>query len=412
MNHLEDLIQISFFFGLDNIYKIKNMGTKRFLVTEEEKKNIISLYSYKGILQEQKNLMNEGDIDWGEVMNDALIGSIIPGPGTLIGASYSLIKQWYNSGGSRSAVRRLLDGCNKNKGIGKSTINDRTLNVLVTDLYDAMEENNAIGLPKTDEVKIKRSLSGLSTIPDVCKAEKMYKQNYPGSTLFGDLDGDIDDNDEWNEFVWQPLAQSFRNSMAENEKNFKDRLKKEKEKKSQKLAKNAKECGYFSDEDYRKANWKCPSQVLINAKKCGWKTIDEYKLQDWACPGATPQEKEIIKKETQRIIYRDRDQGGGGMKYRDCTETYVKGCKSETIKKVQGCLGIGADGKMGNKTVSAVSAKIGRSYFTDGDVEKLCGGATNQEKKKSEFDYEIPTSDNQEPKKDVNTSSDFGGEEY
>jgi hypothetical protein len=51
------------------------------------------------------------------------------------------------------------------------------------------------------------------------------------------------------------------------------------------LAKNAKKCGYFSDEEYKNANWKCPSQVLINAKKCGWKTIDEYKAKNWACPG-------------------------------------------------------------------------------------------------------------------------------
>jgi len=396
------------------------MGTKRFLVTEEEKKNIISLYNYKGILQEQKNLMNEGDIDWGTVGKHTAIGAgtgaLLAGsftvPGALIGAAYSIVVQsLFNLTPSRNASLKLISAC-KTKGMGKPQVPDSTLKGIAKNIRNSIEYNAAqdstFGTTGTNEELLRRSLNMVPTIPDLCSLNKLYSQLYPGTTLFDDIDGDIDDDEEWRKYVWEPIIQAYRNSVKINERNFK----KEQQKKKQKLVKNAKECGYFSDEDYRKANWKCPSQVLINAKKCGWKTIDEYKLQDWACPGATPQEKEIIKKETQRIIYRDRDQGGGGMKYRDCTETYVKGCKSETIRKVQGCLGIGADGKMGNKTVSAVSAKIGRSYFTDGDVDKLCGGATNQEKKKSEFDDEIPTSDNQEPKKDVNTSSDFGGEEY
>ena len=383
------------------------MGTKRFLVTEDEKRDIMSLYNYKGLLQEQKNQLNEGDIDWGEVTQDAAVGgTLLLVPGVIIGASYSLIKQWYNSGGSRTATRKLLEGC-KSKGVGKSTIPDSTINYVVKNLYNAMEENTAIPIfGATDEEGIKRGLEALRTMPDVCKTEKLYKQNHPGATLFGDLDGEFDDDAEWNEYVWEPLAQAFRNSEAENEKNYRDKLKSKKEK----LQKTAKECGYFTDAAYKAAGWKCPSQLLLNAKKCGWKTIEEYKLQDWKCPSATPQEKEIIKKETQKIIYRDRDPGGGGKAYKDCTETYVKGCKSAMIRKVQVCLGIGADGKMGPKTVSAISAKIGRSYFTDADVEKLCGGSTP--KPKSEFDDDLPTEDGTKIEQPKTDQAEFGGEEY
>lgn len=68
--------------------------------------------------------------------------------------------------------------------------------------------------------------------------------------------------------------------------------------------------------------------------------------------------------------------GGGktGTVYKNCTGTYKKGCKSETIKKVQGCLLIGADGKFGSGTETAIFQKLGKKEFTDADVATLCAG--------------------------------------
>ena len=37
--------------------------------------------------------------------------------------------------------------------------------------------------------------------------------------------------------------------------------------------KNAYKCGYTTLEQYKKNNWKCPSQLLLNAKKCGWSEV-------------------------------------------------------------------------------------------------------------------------------------------
>jgi hypothetical protein len=72
-------------------------------------------------------------------------------------------------------------------------------------------------------------------------------------------------------------------------------------------------------------------------------------------------------------------QGGGGgttgSGYKDCSGSYSKGCKSEAIKKVQGCLGLVADGKFGPKTEAALKAK-GFSSFTDAEVDKICGTTT------------------------------------
>ena len=67
--------------------------------------------------------------------------------------------------------------------------------------------------------------------------------------------------------------------------------------------------------------------------------------------------------------------------YIDCVGTYQKGCKSDVIEKVQGCLNddkkldlnpkLVTDGKFGSKTKAALVQK-GFSTFTDSDVEKIC----------------------------------------
>jgi hypothetical protein len=69
---------------------------------------------------------------------------------------------------------------------------------------------------------------------------------------------------------------------------------------------------------------------------------------------------------------------GGGSKtggYKACSGTYEKGCKSDTIAKVQGCLGLVTDGKFGPKTQAALSAK-GFTTFKDADVTKICEKTT------------------------------------
>ena len=58
--------------------------------------------------------------------------------------------------------------------------------------------------------------------------------------------------------------------------------------------------------------------------------------------------------------------------YKDCSGTYSFGCKSESIRKIQGCLGLVTDGKFGPKTQAALKAK-GFESFTDADVDKICG---------------------------------------
>jgi hypothetical protein len=79
----------------------------------------------------------------------------------------------------------------------------------------------------------------------------------------------------------------------------------------------------------------------------------------------TPEDQEKAKKKT----------GGGTGGYKPCTGTYQKGCKSDIIAKVQGCLGLVTDGKFGPKTQAALSGK-GFTTFTDADVTKICNKNT------------------------------------
>lgn len=71
--------------------------------------------------------------------------------------------------------------------------------------------------------------------------------------------------------------------------------------------------------------------------------------------------------------------GGGGSGtgggYKSCSGSYTRGCKSDAIAKVQGCLGLVTDGKFGPKTEAALKAK-GFSSFTDAEVDKICNKPT------------------------------------
>jgi hypothetical protein len=69
---------------------------------------------------------------------------------------------------------------------------------------------------------------------------------------------------------------------------------------------------------------------------------------------------------------------GGGSGYKPCSGTYSKGCKSDVIAKVQGCLGLVTDGKFGPKTQTALSGK-GFTTFTDADVTKICEKTVDSE---------------------------------
>ena len=67
--------------------------------------------------------------------------------------------------------------------------------------------------------------------------------------------------------------------------------------------------------------------------------------------------------------------------YSSCSGVYRKGCKSDVIAKVQGCLGgLTQDGKFGPKTEDKLREKFPdlNGIFRDSEVDKICAGGSEQ----------------------------------
>ena len=70
------------------------------------------------------------------------------------------------------------------------------------------------------------------------------------------------------------------------------------------------------------------------------------------------------------------DQKPSKTKYRPCSGTYRIYCYSESIKKLQGCLGLVQDGKWGPRTEAAVLDRTKKNVLTDNEINQICGGVT------------------------------------
>jgi hypothetical protein len=94
-------------------------------------------------------------------------------------------------------------------------------------------------------------------------------------------------------------------------------------------------------------------------------------------------------------------------KFKDCKGTYTIGCKSEVIKKVQGCLNIKTDGLFGQKTQGALESKGFKNGFTDADVDKLCPAnvvVTPPVSQEDQYGYDTGNQQGQKPPFDSTVS--------
>ena len=139
-------------------------------------------------------------------LNEQDSGGLVSG--LLLGGLVGLAYQAYQGfkGGSYSGVKALFSVC-ASTGVGPTTMAQGSLNSISKTLYDAVRVWTG-----TDEDAIKSALSQVKTIPDFCAVNKTYSENYPGYTLLSDLDGDIDNDSEWNEYVYLPLLNAKRNT--------------------------------------------------------------------------------------------------------------------------------------------------------------------------------------------------------
>jgi len=110
------------------------------------------------------------------------------------------------------------------------------------------------------------------------------------------------------------------------------------------------------------SEWKQIYRPIRNCVEDSLKTIADETIQD-------------CKQNPNQAKCKAGGGGGGGKttpKFKNCTGTYTQGCKSEVIRKVQGCLNIKQDGLFGPKTQGALESKGYKNGFTDADVDKLC----------------------------------------
>lgn len=234
-------------------------------MTESEMKRILSLHKERidkerGIIKEQNEDIEE-DVDPGQSTGrifagsaagagtGALVGLSVAGlaglpVGAVIGAGVGALGGWLTTGGGYAErAQKLFKFCRDHRSDLTKPVNsiDR-----IRDIADNLRA--AMAGVGTDEVLIAKNLRKLKTIPDLCKLSQVYNQRY-NETLFDALNGDIDQDGEWRDFVWVPLSELTKNTKKVD---------------PSKLKENAKKCGWGSDIDgYRNSGWRCPKDKNV-----------------------------------------------------------------------------------------------------------------------------------------------------
>lgn len=127
----------------------------------------------------------------------AVVGTI---PGVIVGALAGAVLAAIGNP-KMDQVKKMFDACKTEKSTP----------TLTTSQLDAISDsiNDAIQGLGTDEDAISAALQQLPTIPDLCGLIKAYE--YHGD-LFSDLDGDLDSDYEWKQYVVIPLRNAIRKS--------------------------------------------------------------------------------------------------------------------------------------------------------------------------------------------------------
>ena len=187
---------------------------KLYFLNEEESKRILNLHkeaTKKQYLSEQE--LDEADM--GNVASNAASGAIIGAawgggvfsvPGAIIGGAVGAIYGLLSNSNSSDGAKKILQACTNTKLVGPASQTRQQLNAIADGLNTAIE---GMG---TDEDAIKSNLQKITTIPDLCGMAKIYQTRH-GENLFDAIDGDIDSEGEWKQYVFLPLLDAYENSV-------------------------------------------------------------------------------------------------------------------------------------------------------------------------------------------------------
>jgi hypothetical protein len=286
----------------------------------------------------------------------AAIGSLGLGvgavPGAIVGGLLGGLNTLFNNPKLETA-RKMFDACKTSPGVPTMTIEQ--LDVISDEINDAVNDTT-LGISGTDEKGIKNALLKIKTIPDFCALIKSYEIH---GDLYEDLDSEFEDDVEWKDYFVVPLRNAKRTS--------------EKITASQNQGTATQDNTGLGCLSSLKSTGKnkagCP-KYNIGGKSyflCsnGRGVIEGGTVTNWKCNG-------------NKIVFDGTTIYGGGSgsstQYTPCPANgpYKQGCKSDVVKKIQGCLGVRTTGNFGPLTQTALS-KIGYSNgFTSTDVEDIC----------------------------------------
>lgn len=134
-------------------------------------------------------------------------GGVFSVPGALIGGAVGAIYGYLTINSSSSdGAKKILQACTNKKTVGPPTQSRQQLNAIADGLNTAIE-----GLG-SDEKTIKANLQKITTIPDLCAMSAVYQTRH-GESLWDALDGDIDEQSEWKNYVYLPLLDAYENSV-------------------------------------------------------------------------------------------------------------------------------------------------------------------------------------------------------
>jgi hypothetical protein len=121
-------------------------------------------------------------------------------PGAIVGGLAGAVMGAVNNP-KMDQIKKMFQACKTEKS--QPTLSISQLDALSDEINSAIE-----GLG-TDEEAITNSLKQIPTIPDLCGLIKAYEIH---GDLFDDLDGDLEDDTEWKNYVLVPLRGAIRKS--------------------------------------------------------------------------------------------------------------------------------------------------------------------------------------------------------
>ena len=186
----------------------------------KQKENIFEELNKMRSLIHTKSGVVISEQDYGAVSSYAAAGALtgagmgagvfsVPGAiiGGAVGAIYGLLSNSTNSEGAK----KILQACTNKALVGPPSQSRQQLNAIADGLNAAIEGAG------TDENAIKVNLQKVTTIPDLCAMSTIYQTRH-GESLWDALDGDIDEQAEWKNYVYLPLLDAYENSKELGEK--------------------------------------------------------------------------------------------------------------------------------------------------------------------------------------------------